>query len=521
VANITGTAGADTSTGTAGDDVINGLTGNDLLSGLAGADTYVFKIGDGGDTISDAAGADVMRLDGISPSQVFLFRGDGGTYATLGKTNEGQLYVFYGNRGDFVRIENFFGGSGQIEQIQYGVGGTTQALANAVLTFSGSAGSEHLLGSDIGDRIVGGGGSDTLEGRLGSDGYIFSATDGRDGLFDSGGAADQITFTRNVDPATVSYSRGRVEDGLDQGDLVISYGAGSSVTILDFYSNPAARVEFMYFDATGDTQSLPIAFPTVPTTAGNDVVTARDGDDIIDGQAGIDAIFGGAGVDLLLGGLGDDFMAGGAGNDRTEGGGGNDNIDGGTENDLMFGNDGIDFLKGGVGNDELNGGTGDDRAFGGIGNDVVSGGLGNDVLRGGVGGDLVKGDDGNDDVDGGSGDDVVEGGNGNDLVAGGAGDDNLTGGDGADDIRGSAGNDILRGSAGDDQLRGGIGDDVLDGGAGRDIAYFNGAVANYVVARQDNGSIAVTHKASAGIYYGMDVLTGIEVLDFGGTQIAV
>jgi Ca2+-binding RTX toxin-like protein len=521
VANITGTAGADTRSGTAVDDVINGLTGNDVLSGLGGNDTYVFKVGDGGDTVIDSAGRDELRLDGITPSQVFLFRGDGSTYATLGKTNEGQLYVFYGNRGDFVRIENFFTGASQIEQIRYGVGGTVQSLVNTILTFTGTAGSEHLLGSDNADRIVGGTGTDTLEGRLGSDGYFFAASDGRDAIYDSGGSADQVFFTNNVNPNTVTFSRGRVEDGLDAGDLVINYGSGSSVTILDHYSNPAARVEYMYFDATGDTMSLPFASSTVPTTAGNDVVTGRDGDDIIDGQSGIDTIFGGSGIDLLLGGAGNDFLAGGTGNDRLEGGIGNDNMDGGADNDVLYGNDGADFLKGGAANDQLFGGLGDDLAFGGVGRDSLSGGLGNDLLRGGLDNDVVKGDAGDDDLDGGAGDDAVDGGAGNDLLAGGAGNDQLIGGAGNDELRGSAGDDFLQGGAGDDLFRGGIGNDTLDGGEGMDIAFFNGSRADYTINREDNGVLVIGHKATASAYYGIDVLSGIEVLDFGGTRLNV
>jgi Ca2+-binding RTX toxin-like protein len=53
--------------GGAGNDIITGGQGNDLLYGGAGSDTFVFKAGDGHDTVFDfqATGAshDVVQLD--------------------------------------------------------------------------------------------------------------------------------------------------------------------------------------------------------------------------------------------------------------------------------------------------------------------------------------------------------------------------------------------------------------------------------------------------------------------------
>jgi Ca2+-binding RTX toxin-like protein len=64
---INGGAGNDTLMGGAGNDTIIGGQGNDLLYGGAGSDTFVFKAGDGHDTVFDfqAAGAshDVIQVD--------------------------------------------------------------------------------------------------------------------------------------------------------------------------------------------------------------------------------------------------------------------------------------------------------------------------------------------------------------------------------------------------------------------------------------------------------------------------
>jgi VCBS repeat-containing protein len=64
---INGGDGNDTLMGGAGNDIITGGQGNDLLYGGAGSDTFVFKAGDGHDTVFDfqATGAahDVVQLD--------------------------------------------------------------------------------------------------------------------------------------------------------------------------------------------------------------------------------------------------------------------------------------------------------------------------------------------------------------------------------------------------------------------------------------------------------------------------
>jgi Ca2+-binding RTX toxin-like protein len=517
VANITGTAGADTLSGTAGNDVVSGLAGNDVLRGLAGNDVYTFKPGDGQDTIQDSAGGmDMIQFSDVVPQQVFLWRGDGREYVNLGKTNEGQLFIYY-SLTDFIRVDGFFNGTGQVERIRYADSDQTQALVGGMLTFTGSAGVDHLLGSDNADSIVSGPGNDRLEGRDGSDQYFFSSTDGDDVIVETGGTSDTIIFTQDVAPGSVTYTRGQARDGFDQNDLVINYGSGNSITIVDHYSNAAARVEYVRFLANGNESTLPGALtPNRPTTEQRDVLPGRDGDDVVDGKGGNDVLYGGNGDDTLLGGLGDDILAGGADSDRLEGGAGRDTLDGGAGNDVLFGGDGDDFLKGGSGDDTLHGGGGADLVFGAVGNDTLYGDAGNNLVRGGVGDDFVYGGVGDDDLDGGSGSDTVEGSAGNDLIAGGAGDDILRGEAGNDDLRGSFGDDTLEGGDGDDFLRGGAGDDILDGGEGNDIAFFNGPRANYTVTNQDDGSVVVAHNGAGGVSYGIDLLLNVEFMEFGG-----
>ncbi|QNI02547.1 heme peroxidase [Halomonas sp. SH5A2] len=172
-------------------------------------------------------------------------------------------------------------------------------------------------------------------------------------------------------------------------------------------------------------------------TSGNDVGTTR-----LDGTDGDDILIGLAGNDNLLAAGGDDLVFGGAGDDRLIGADGDDTLDGGEGNDFLNGQDGNDVLLGGAGDDNLTGGLGDDLLEGGDGNDILNATAGNDSLLGGAG---------NDNLNGGGGDDVLNGGAGDDVLFGSAHDDLLiTEADGGRDIL-DGGNHIdtaeIRGSA--------------------------------------------------------------------------
>ena len=64
--------------------------------------------------------------------------------------------------------------------------------------------------------------------------------------------------------------------------------------------------------------------------------------------------------------------------------------------DVALGNGGADTLSGLAGNDSLNGGTGNDSLLGGDGTDTLVGEAGNDILDGGAGADTLEGGLGND-----------------------------------------------------------------------------------------------------------------------------
>lgn len=106
----------------------------------------------------------------------------------------------------------------------------------------------------------------------------------------------------------------------------------------------------------------------------------------------------------------------------------------------------------------------------------------------------------------------------NNTFNGTAGDDIATGSSpiiigGNDALNGNGGADILNGNGGTDTLTGGAGDDRLDGGAGTDLASWTGAATGFAFGL--NGSLlTVTDLTGA---EGTDTLSTIEQLRFAGT----
>ncbi|WP_323370692.1 DUF4214 domain-containing protein [Sulfitobacter sp. F26204] len=104
---------------------------------------------------------------------------------------------------------------------------------------------------------------------------------------------------------------------------------------------------------------------------------------------------------------------------------------------------------------------------------------------------------------------------GNDTFDGGAGTDILFGLEGNDNLIGGADNDGLFGGVGDDNLNGGQGDDNLDGGEGAgDIANFANGLGQYTLQFNNTGNVIAQDRSAIG--EGTDLLTGIEMLSFGG-----
>jgi Ca2+-binding RTX toxin-like protein len=91
-------------------------------------------------------------------------------------------------------------------------------------------------------------------------------------------------------------------------------------------------------------------------------------------------------------------------------------------------------------------------------------------------------------------------------------DDLLFGTNGDDVIAGLAGDDEIFGLRGDDRIIGGPGNDILDGGAGQDTAVFEGAIGDYTIEFDEFGDMEIVHTAT-GVE---DLVQNFEFFEFAG-----
>lgn len=369
---LNGTAGADTILGLGGDDILDGKGGVDTLVGGVGNDIYY--VDDLNDVVTELAGegsADEVRstvAGYVLPANVEIF-----TY--IGTDPAPTIRGSSGNN-----------------------------------TINGSGGNELFNLSD--------GGTDTVSGGAGNDGFAFGATfDSTDRVSGGTGTNDQIGLQGNYIGGNALTVTGAMVTGVEV--LAVLPGFSYALTTTD--DLVAAGATFtLYAGQLGAGDSF--AFNGAAETNGSLVV------------------YGGGGTDTIVTGGGNDSIYFGPGkfNPLT------DTVDGGTGND-MLGLDGnyaitltnaavrnveVVTLLGGIVGDlatyditlandltpngqtltinavavqtalTINGGTEAD------GNIRILSGIGNDVLTGGAGADYFYGNLGRDTMTGGGGDDV-------------------------------------------------------------------------------------------------------------------
>jgi len=216
-----------------------------------------------------------------------------------------------------------------------GDGGNDEITSNgtAEACIHGGAGSDILIGTDVGDKIDGGAGNDFIRARGGDDSVQGGI--GNDTI--SGGRGND---TLNGDPADIVP----LPEPVDPIDFDVAVALQNAVAVEDIRSVDE--------------------IDTIPRPHFNDVIYGGAGDDEIGGQLGSDILIGNGGQDTINGGSGNDAMDGGSGNDTINGGASFDVIFGGTGNDRLSGDGGNDVVVGGSGNDIVNGGNGHDWLFG-------------------------------------------------------------------------------------------------------------------------------------------------------------
>jgi Ca2+-binding RTX toxin-like protein len=332
--SLSGLGGNDTIRTYDGDDTLTGGTGNDSLEGGDDADTYIFNIGDGADTIRETTSYSYYSYGDPVPQDVIQF-GEGITAADVGvyTTIFGDLVISIVGTEDSITISEAMKRNGStIERVQFADGTVwdSEQLLSRLLPGPGDdyvVGTEEgeelqgLGGDDIisanggGDTLIGGEGDDELRGGEGNDTYVFNLGDGND--FISG----YSSFSEEPQSDVIVFGDGIVSDDLTFvsgffGQLIIGIkGTDDAISISNFFGNAVSPIsELKFSDGTSLTAADVRAIAMTPTS-GDDTFTGSGLDDTLTGAGGDDVLDGNDGDDRLNGGKGDDALNGGRGSD--------------------------------------------------------------------------------------------------------------------------------------------------------------------------------------------------------------
>ncbi|PCK84924.1 hypothetical protein CPT32_21625 [Rhizobium sophoriradicis] len=473
IAYTGGTVGNDIITGSSAADVLRAGLGNDTLKGGAGSDAYIYLAGDGNDIIDEPTSgtdSDVLRLDDLLKSQVLFARST---------TSASDLIITVLATGETITLKNQFDTAGGVESIVFkdgevlgGAAGALDTALTGLLAIYGTSGNDTLAGTTANDIIDAGAGDDRLEGKEGTDTYIYRPADGNDVIFDYRGSRDnRLVLGLGIDASDVVFAR----VAADSNDIKLAFRSMSGSITLDGQLWSDAGVEFIQFaDGTvwNETEMLR-RYVADQQTSGNDIIWGTNLSDLATG---------GAGDDTLTTFGGNDRLVGGTGNDRLDGSGGTDVYvyEAGDGDDVIFDYTGsrdnvLEFRQGISSADVVFSRVASDAADIKLTFRSLSGSIVLDNQHwGDAGVEFIRFADGTlwDDAEIArryvadqktAGDDTIWATNLSDNVFGGAGNDTIVAYDGNDRLIGEAGNDRLDGGGGNDVYvyNGGDGDDAI------------------------------------------------------------
>lgn len=544
---LAGGAGRDILIGGAGDDVLVAGTGGDTLLGGLGFDTYVFKAGDGSDTVVDYDDQGQIIIDGVkltggkavAADNKFWGSDDSNsvTFALI-PTGSGtqDLLIEYGNH-DSIRVVNYTPGA---------LGITLQDFAAPTSPSSPP--------TNAPDNVING---DLAPTSFGTD-----QTPHYDGL------GNLIT-----DPNSPEPGRNDTLHGSSGNDLINAGGGDNKILAIQ----------------GGD--------DTINCGDGNNVITGGDGRNQVTVGSGTDYITLGNGANSVIGGTGRDGIALGDGNNLVEGNSGRDVIVAGNGNNEIYADKKIDLASAianrdnvsasgqqgnliavGSGNNTIVSGTGNDAIFLGGGNDVVVLGPGNDTVVGGEvatqavldwnvwstlghlnfegiapvssgayapsaelamlqaqypdmpqyhvddsgnpaggGSETILAGSGNSLIITSNGNNYIDAGSGNSTVYAGGGDDTIFAGTGNSAIYAGGGDDYIDGESGNHFIVGGAGNNTIIGGSGNDTIYA-GIAGGASTADINAGNNCVDTGSGDSIVYGS---AGNDTLRAGSGQVTI
>ncbi len=165
---IVGLDGNDSLSGLNGDDTLSGDAGDDRLVGGEGADTYLFELGWGNDTISDTYSS--LSASGSSTSDVLMF-GAGIQPDDFTATRVGNDVLLTHVSGSTILLQSYLfrPTDGITVDAMFADGTVWTSVDIESLLLAGSEGDDSIIGFDRDEEIFGLAGDDTIRAGEGND----------------------------------------------------------------------------------------------------------------------------------------------------------------------------------------------------------------------------------------------------------------------------------------------------------------------------------------------------------------
>ncbi|MEM8697814.1 MAG: cadherin-like domain-containing protein, partial [Pseudomonadota bacterium] len=294
----------------------------DTVIGSTVADTLFSSLGD--DVLNGRNGADIYQIDTRNIGTVIIDDGAGGgddqvilNFASAATTEFSQdplstddlILDFGGRRTVTIQntlSDNFVGG---IATLTFDDGtGLIQSLSmldvrNIILDNAATTGNDRISAFTVADTIDAGEGNDLLEGRDGSDTYVFNPGDGQD-IIDDNGSFDTDVLDLGFETSDLVLGRG----GAAGNDILLQFQSSTDqVTVINGYSGGQQDgiEQFQFTDATLTTADLRQRFLDAQVTSGDDVIVGFNGAETLSGGEGNDTLIGSTGNDIYLIEIGD------------------------------------------------------------------------------------------------------------------------------------------------------------------------------------------------------------------------
>ncbi len=240
--------GNETLLGLFGADLLVGGAGNDLLLGGLGGDSYVFRVGDGDDTIIEFGfparfETDRLLLDGVLPEEVTLWRNPAGL-------RPWDLFVTLNETGETLRVQtHFYRSNFGIEEIVFADGTVldrAQIAARSEIVAADTPQQFRALREAVAQVHEGDSGDDVLLGQFGADTFVFRPGFGNDRIegFDTGPDARDVIDVAGL--GVTSFEEMVARAYQEVADTVFDFGADGSLTLTDVQLSELDADDFRY-----------------------------------------------------------------------------------------------------------------------------------------------------------------------------------------------------------------------------------------------------------------------------------